>query len=364
MKRIVLLGATGSIGRQTCEVVAAFPEEFQMVGASCGSNRAALNAVAERFAISPGHLAFGEESKGLAKLDCDLVVVAIPGAASLRPAIAALEAGHDLALASKEVLVMAGELVTRICASTGARLWPIDSEHCAIAQCLRGEDASTVRRLVITASGGPFWQLPKDQWSEITIDQALKHPTWSMGKKVTIDSATMMNKGLEIIEARWLFGIDADRIDAVIQPQSLVHAMVEFCDGATIAQVAPADMRIPISYALSGGRRLPDITEPVQLTGQAIEFHSIDQELFPAPSLARAALRAGGCLPVIMSAADEAAVGLFLEHRLSFAEIVPAVEKAMAAAPHGAVSSMESVISAAAWARDFVSQQASTGAIA
>src|SRR5207302_5597092 len=302
-RRIVLLGATGSIGRQACDVIARFPDRFELVGAVAGRDAAGLAAVADRFAgprtavvapdanatLPPGCASGIEAACDIAAMDADVVCVAITGAAALRPTLAALDAGRLVATATKEVLVMAGELVRARAAATGARVIPIDSEHSALWQCLRGEDPGTVEQLVLTASGGPFLNRPIETFASITPDEALAHPTWRMGPKVTLDSATMMNKGLEIIEAHFLFDIDYALIQVAVHPKSLVHSYVAFCDGAIVAQLGVPDMRVPIALALADGERLPGVGPPLELRdGPGLEFFTVDGRRFPAVAVARA----------------------------------------------------------------------------
>jgi len=319
-RRVVLLGATGSIGRQCCDVIGRFPDRFELVGAAAGSDVAGLTEVVERFGVRcaavvtprsgmslPEGMDAGVEAVcDVAAMDSDVVCVAIPGAAALRPTLAALDAGRTIATATKEVLVMAGELVKARAAATGARILPVDSEHSALWQCLRGERAETVRRLVLTASGGPFRQRDPSTFSSVTVEEALRHPTWSMGPKVTIDSATMMNKGLEIIEAHFLFDVAYPAIGVVIHPRSIVHSFVEFIDGAVVAQLGVPDMRVPIALALADGERLPGIAAPVQLTaGASLEFFEVDSARFPAVDLARSVGERGGITPAVLNAANE-----------------------------------------------------------
>ncbi len=281
-RRVVLLGATGSIGRQACDVIARFPDRFELVGAVAGRDAAALEAVATRFNVARTALVYPDASTGLpsgcasgidaaceiAAMEADVVCVAITGAAAIRPTLAAIDAGRAVATATKEVLVMAGEIVKARAAASGARIIPIDSEHSALWQCLRGEDPASVSRLVLTASGGPFLRRPLDTFDSITPAEALAHPTWNMGPKVTIDSATMMNKGLEVIEAHFLFDTPYESIDVAIQPTSIVHSWVEFRDGAVVAQLGVPDMRVPIALALADGERLPDVGPPPRPPGR------------------------------------------------------------------------------------------------
>ena len=369
----MLLGATGSIGRQACEIVAAHPDRFELVGVVAGRNAAALGEVVRRFGVprsavvdpQPGALlpegcGVGLEAAcEIAALDADVVCVGISGAAALRPTLAALDAGTDVATATKEVLVMAGELVRARAAATGARVIPVDSEHSALWQCLRGEDVASVRRLVLTASGGPFRERPLETLRDVTVDEALRHPNWSMGPKITVDSATMMNKGLEIIEAHFLFEMPYARIDVVIHPPSVVHSCVEFCDGATLAQLGLPDMKVPIALALSGGRRLEGVCAPVDLAAASpLEFHPVDPRRFPAVGLARRAGEAGGGAPCVLNAANEAAVAAFLGGACRFDEIVPLVERTLDAAPASADPSLDDLVALDGWAREQVAATA------
>jgi 1-deoxy-D-xylulose-5-phosphate reductoisomerase len=344
-RRVVLLGASGSIGRQALDVIERFPDRFELTGAVVGHDPSALARLVERHHLTrvavveppagaeiPGWCGVGVEAACdvAATEEADVVCVGITGAAALLPTLAALDAGHDLAIATKEVLVMAGELVRARAAATGAALLPVDSEHSALWQCLRGEQVDAVARLLLTASGGPFRDRPIDDFATITVEEALRHPTWVMGPKVTIDSATMMNKGLEIIEAHFLFGIPYRRIDVLIHPTSIVHSMVEFVDGATVAQLGTPDMRVPIALALSGGERLPGICGPVRLEQTAgLEFFEVDAARFPAVALARQAGHLGGGAPCVLNAANEAAVAAFLAGGCRYIDIVPLVETAL-----------------------------------
>jgi 1-deoxy-D-xylulose-5-phosphate reductoisomerase len=366
-RRVVLLGATGSIGRQCCDVIDRFPDRFELVGAVAGSDVAGLRAVVERFHVEraavlsprPGQpgagMPTGPDAVGdVAAMECDVVCVAIPGAAALAPTLAALDAGRTIATATKEVLVMAGELVKARAAATGARILPVDSEHSALWQCLRGERAESVTRLVLTASGGPFRQRDPATFAGITVAEALRHPTWNMGPKVTIDSATMMNKGLEVIEAHFLFDVPYARIGVVIHPRSIVHSFVEFVDGAVVAQLGIPDMRVPIALAIADGERLPGIAPLVQLTdGLPLEFFDVDAARFPAVAVARAAGETGGVAPAVLNAANEVAVAAFLEQRIGYDAIVPLVAETLAAAPAITAPAMAAVLDADAWAREF-----------
>jgi 1-deoxy-D-xylulose-5-phosphate reductoisomerase len=376
-RRVVLLGATGSIGRQCCDVIARFPDRFELVGAVGGSDGDALADVLARFGVRhaalvsprpgrsvPDGAAIGIEAAcEVAAMDCDVVCVAIPGAAALRPTLAALDAGRTIATATKEVLVMAGELVRARAAASGAGILPVDSEHSALWQCLRGERADSVSRLVLTASGGPFRERDPATFASITVEEALRHPTWNMGPKVTIDSATMMNKGLEIIEAHFLFDVAYARIGVIIHPRSIVHSFVEFVDGATVAQLGIPDMRVPIALAITDGERLPGIAAPVQLTGAAaLEFFEVDSARFPAVGLARAAGEAAGVAPAVLNAANEVAVAAFLDRRLAYDGIVPLVAEAIAAAPRVEDPSLDDVLAADGFARVFAEERAGASA--
>jgi 1-deoxy-D-xylulose-5-phosphate reductoisomerase len=354
VKGISILGSTGSIGRNVLRVVDAFPERFRVVGLAGGGNtellaqqvarhrprvvsvatRAALDSLARLVDLAGIEAGFGEAGMVAVATHplAETVVASLVGAVGLVPAYRALEAGKDLALANKETLVMAGELMVSRAAAGGHRILPIDSEHCALHQCLAGRQTADVRRLVLTASGGPFRARPASELDSVTPDEALSHPTWSMGPKITIDSATLMNKGLEVIEARWLFGVGEDRIDVVIHPQSVVHSMVEFRDGTVLAQLGVTDMRLPIQYALS----YPEVWEAaiprLDFTrGLVLEFEAPDPRRFPCLGLAYRALSGGGTLPAVLNAANEEAVASFLNRRLSFGSIPEIVADAMEA---------------------------------
>ncbi len=365
-RRVVLLGATGSIGRQACDVIERFPDRFRLVGAVAGSDVAALAAVVRRFGVErsalvsaapaatlpPGCESGLDAACRVAAMDSDVVCVAITGAAALQPTLAALDAGRLVATATKEVLVMAGELVRARAAAGGARVIPIDSEHSALWQCLRGEDVATVKRLILTASGGPFRDRPVETLGSVTPAEALRHPTWVMGPKVTIDSATMMNKGLEIIEAHFLFDVDYPRIEVAINPDSVVHSYVEFWDGSLIAQLGAPDMRVPIALALTDGERLPGVGRTLELRGAApLELHPVDLERFPAVQVARRAGERGGVAPAALNAANEVAVAAFLDGRCRFDEIVAMVERAVESAAEISAPSLDDVLEADRQAR-------------
>lgn len=327
-KRLILLGATGSIGTSAVDVVRTHPDDFRLVAVSALRSREACEALAREFGARDY---VGEEAalRAVEENEADVCLVATVGASGLRPTLAAIEKGMDIALATKEVMVMAGELVTARARAKGVRFRPVDSEHSAIFQALQGGGA--VDRLVLTASGGPFLDGPADL-STVTVEQALNHPRWKMGPKVTVDSATMMNKGFEIIEARWLFDVPADRIDVVVHPESVVHSLVTFVDGSTLAQLSPPDMRVPIQYALSWPARLPAVRKPLNLAALgALTFRAPDPVRFPCLALVREALRHGGLAPAALSLADEAAVRDFLAGRIRYIDIPNVLEKAIAA---------------------------------
>jgi 1-deoxy-D-xylulose-5-phosphate reductoisomerase len=286
-----------------------------------------------------------------------MVVAAAVGAVGLVPTYRALEAGKDVALANKETLVMAGELMVAQAQARGGRLLPIDSEHCALHQCLDGRTAEEVRRLVLTASGGPFRNRPRETFAEVSTREALNHPTWSMGRKITIDSATLMNKGLEVIEARWLFGVPPERVDVLIHPQSVVHSMVEFVDGTVLAQLGVTDMRLPIQYALSYPERWPAAIPGLDFSrALRLDFDVPDRERFPCLGLAYAALRRGGTVPAVLNAANEEAVAAFLDERIPFTAIPETIAAVMEAHPGGALHRLEDVLAADAWARATTSE--------
>jgi 1-deoxy-D-xylulose-5-phosphate reductoisomerase len=348
--RVVVLGATGSIGRQALEVITAHPDAFEVAGLSSGSDAAALEVLASAHGSPPTGLGT-EAAVELAQLeDADVVLNAVVGAAGLEASLAALEAGKTLALANKESLVAGGELCLAAQRRGGGRIEPVDSEHAALAQCLGGLGSGDVVRVVLTASGGPF--LRRKDLSGITPEEALKHPTWSMGPKITIDSATLMNKGLEIIEAHHLFGFSYDRIGVLVHPQSMVHAVIELADGSSLMQAAPADMRIPIQAALEAdGPRRP-LCEPLDLAlAPSLEFEEVDLERFPAPALARAAGSAGGSCPAVLNAANEESVRAFLGHRIPFSGIVAVAEEVLSEHDRIEAGNLETVLEVDRWAR-------------
>jgi len=349
---VAILGATGSIGQQTLDVIDRNPGRLKLFGLTEGrrTSKRAAEHVIQGQAGEPDFDA--RVTAMVTDPRCDLVVVAIPGARALAPTMAALHAGKEVALATKEVLVMAGALVMKAAGQRGIR--PIDSEHSAIWQCLWGEERKSIRRLVITASGGPFWAHPDLDLDQVTVEQALNHPRWSMGPKVTVDSATLMNKGLEVIEAHHLFGVPLAQVSVVIHPQSTVHSVVEFIDGSLKAQLGRPDMRLPIAVALGYPDRLPDAVPPSVLEELGpLEFHPLDEARFPAVGLARGAAQAGRGRPAVLNAANEEAVNAFLAREIPFSGIIRTVEQALEAFPGGG-ESLEDILEADRWAREFV----------
>ena len=349
---VAILGATGSIGQQALDVIDRNPSRLRLFGLTEG-RRSARRTADHMIQGQAGDRDFDERVEAMVTDPrCDLVLVAIPGARALAPTLSALKAGKEVALATKEVLVMAGALVMKAAGERGLR--PVDSEHSAIWQCLWGERPEDVRRLLITASGGPFWAHPDLDLDQVTVDQALNHPRWSMGPKVTIDSATLMNKGLEVIEAHHLFGIPLDQISVSIHPQSVVHSVVEFIDGSMKAQIGRPDMRLPIAVALGYPERLPDAVPPAPLEElSGLEFHALDESRFPSVRLARQAAAAGQGRPAVLNAANEEAVSAFLGGAIPFSGIVQTVEGALNAYPGGG-ESLPEILEADAWAREFV----------
>ena len=371
-RRVVILGATGSIGLQALDVITRSGGELQVVALSAGDSWRELVAQAERHHVSRIALADGvaaarageawtdgevlSGSEGLVKLitdaDADLVLNAIVGSAGLVPTVAALGEGVDLALANKESLVVGGELVTQLAEATGAVIIPVDSEHSALHQLLSIERPGTVDRLILTASGGPFRGRRRAELQDVTVEQALAHPTWDMGGKITIDSATLMNKGLELIEAHYLFGVPYRQIEVVVHPQSIVHSLVQLCDGATLAHLGYPDMRVPISYALHYPERVDVPVEPLDLIEMAtLTFEAVDEQTFACLRLAREAALAGGTAPCTLNAANEVAVHAFLGGRLRFPEIAEVIEETLAERAPAPVHSFDSLAAADAEAR-------------
>jgi 1-deoxy-D-xylulose-5-phosphate reductoisomerase len=397
-KRLVLLGATGSIGESTLKVAHDIPERLEIVGLAANTNAEKLAAAANttrakticlvdetKMSILRSRLEYqpkivtGEEGlRQIARLDdADMVLIAIVGTAGLHPALDAIEAGKDLAVASKEILVMAGEAVTEAAQKRGVNILPVDSEHNAIFQCLEGKhrtsnleprtadsegsasavqrsafDVSDVRRIILTASGGPFRKTPPEKFAEITVEEALKHPTWSMGPKITIDSATLFNKGLEMIEAHWLFGVEMKRVEVVIHPQSIVHSMVEFADGSMLAQLSYSNMCFPIQYAVTWPDRVPNTLPPLDFASLGkLEFEVPRYEHFPALNLARQAGETGGTMPAVMNAANEVAVAAFLDRQVRFPQIWQTVATVMDRHQRVAHPDLDEILRADQWAR-------------
>lgn len=368
---LVLLGSTGSIGRQTLDVVRAMPERFNILGMAAGRNLDALEAQAHEFgpkyiwaaSDDEARLAgIGRESGALvtamdemaADPDGDVLVVGTAGRAGLEPTLTSLERGGAVALANKEVVVMAGQLVRDAVERGGGQLRPVDSEHSAIWQCLWGEEDHEIRRILLTASGGALRHLPADELAGVTPEQALDHPTWNMGDKITIDSATLMNKGMETIEAKWLFDVPYERVEIVQHAESIVHSLVEFGDGSVKAQLGYPDMKLPIQLALSYPARLEPTVEPLDLASVGtLNFSRPDLDRYPCLKLAQQAGRAGGTYPAVMAAADEVAVEAFLERRIGFTEIAEYVHQAMDAHRSTSDPEIEAIDAADAWARGF-----------
>ena len=370
---MVILGSTGSIGVQALDVLSRTdPDELRVVGLSAGSAWRELIDQAREHGVTRIALADGDAAarasevwtegqvlggpEALVRLvtetDCELVLNAIVGSAGLVPTVATLGEGIDLALANKESLVVGGELVTTLAEATGAAIIPVDSEHSALHQLLAGERAGTVDRLVLTASGGPFRGRSAAELEEVTVEQALAHPTWEMGGKITIDSATLMNKGLELIEAHHLFGTPYDQIDVVVHPQSIVHSMIQLCDGATLAHLGYPDMRVPISYALHYPERVDVPVRPLDLIElSSLTFEAVDEDTFACLRLAREAAQAGGTAPCTLNAANEVAVHAFLKQRLRFLDIARVIEETLAQLPAKQVHSFDSLADADAQAR-------------
>ncbi len=347
-KRIIILGATGSIGRNAIDVARTHADDFQVVALAARRSHAACTQLAAQL----GAKAYvGEDAavRAVEENDADICLVATVGLSGLRPTLAAIDKGMDIALATKEVMVMAGELVARAAQAKGVRFLPVDSEHSAIFQCLNGARPAEIDRLILTASGGPFLDGPADL-STVTVDQALHHPRWKMGPKVTIDSATMMNKGFEILEAHWLFGVPAERIDVVVHPESIVHSLVTFTDGATLAQLSPPDMRVAIQYALTAPRRLPSERARLDLAALGrLTFRAPDPVRFPCLRLVQEACVAGGLATATLAAADELAVAKFLAGEIGYLDIARYIETCLNEAPRAACESVEAVLAAAEW---------------
>ena len=372
-KRVVILGATGSIGESALKVARDIPDRMEIVGLAANRNaeklaaaanetraqsvclvdETKLNILTRELEYKPRILGGQEGLLEIARLtNAEMVLVAIVGTGGLRPALAAIEAGKDLAVASKEILVMAGEIVMREASDNDINVLPVDSEHNAVFQCLEGKSSSDVRRIILTASGGPFRELPRKDFDSITPEQALKHPTWNMGPKITIDSATLFNKGLEMIEAHWLFGVEMQRVEVVIHPQSIVHSMVEFADGSTLAQLSYSNMCFPIQYAVTWPDRVSNSLPPLDFSKLSrLEFFTPRYEDFPALNLARRAGETGGTLPSVMNAANEVAVAGFLERQVRFPDIWQIVEEVMNRHTSVAHPNLDAILQADQWAR-------------
>jgi len=371
-KRVVVLGATGSIGDSTLKVAHDIPERMEIAGLAANSNVEKLAIAANktrapavclvderkidilRLKLEYGPKIFVGENglREIARLEgADMVLIAIVGTAGLHPALDAIETGKDLAVASKEILVMAGEAVTSAAQKSGVKILPVDSEHNAIFQCLDGRP-SEVRRIILTASGGPFREMRASELGAVTVEQALKHPTWNMGPKITIDSATLFNKGLEMIEAHWLFGVGMDRVEVVIHPQSIVHSMVEFTDGSTLAQMSYSDMCFPIQYAVTWPDRVPNTLPPLDFsTLGKLEFEIPRYDDFPALNLARRAGETSGTLPAVLNAANEVAVAAFLNRQIRFPQIWKTVAQVMDRHQVVAHPDLDAILAADQWAR-------------
>ena len=375
MKKITILGSTGSIGCSALDVIGKNPERFQVVALAAGKNIALLKKQIEKFkpkvvAVSAKESALQlrdslttkdkvkifydqEGLKEIASLpSADVVISAISGSAGLIPTLAAIEAGKDIALANKETMVMAGEIVTGRAIKKSVKIIPVDSEHSAIFQCLEGQTSKNLRRIILTASGGPFLNFTGNELKKVSLSQTLRHPNWKMGKKVTIDSASMMNKGLEVIEAKWFFNVDFSHIDVLIHPQSIVHSMVEFVDGAFLAQMGIPDMKLPIAYALTYPERIINDLPSLNLvkTGN-LEFRNPDIKKFPCLGLAYAAGICGGTAPVVLNAADEIAVAAFMEKKIRFIDLPKIIETVLDL--HNSINnpSLDDILQADLWAR-------------
>jgi len=373
-KRVVILGATGSIGESALKVARDIPERMEIVGLAANSNAEKLAAAANEtraqsvclvdetkidalqraLTYKPRIFAGQKGLREIARLtNAEMVLVAIVGTGGLRPALAAIEAGKDLAVASKEILVMAGEIVMREARDNDVQVLPVDSEHNAIFQCLEGKSSLDVRRVILTASGGPFRETPGKDFDSIIPEQALMHPTWNMGPKITIDSATLFNKGLEMIEAHWLFGVEMKRVEVVIHPQSIVHSMVEFADGSTLAQLSYSNMCFPIQYAVTWPHRVPNSLPPLDFSKLSrLEFFTPRYDDFPALKLARRAGETGGTLPAVMNAANEIAVAGFLDRQVRFPDIWQIVEEVMNRHTSVAHPDLDAILQADQWARN------------
>ncbi|WP_309065194.1 1-deoxy-D-xylulose-5-phosphate reductoisomerase [Microbacterium sp.] len=351
MRRVIVLGSTGSIGTQALDVIRANPRRFELVGVAAGSNAELLARQAEDFHVEHTALGAAEAEQLVRDVETDVVLNAITGSIGLGATLAALQAGRTLALANKESLIVGGELV--LAAAAPDQIVPVDSEHSALAQALRSGGPGEVRRLVVTASGGPFRGRTRAELTAVTPAEALAHPTWDMGRVVTTNSATLVNKGLEVIEAHLLFGVPYDDIEVVVHPQSIVHSMVEFVDGSTIAQASPPDMRLPISLGLDWPHRVGGVGRPLDwTTATSWTFEPLDEEAFPAVALAKAVGRAGGTFPAVYNAANEQAVDAFHDGRLPFLGIVDLIDRVVDAHDAPDRLTLDSLAEAERWARE------------
>lgn len=378
-KGISILGSTGSIGKQALDVIESFPTKFSVVGLAAKGNLRTLEAQIKKFSPRVAFVEKEEDERrlvprlgrtntviyfgesGLEKValhkDANILVVAIPGARALLPTLKAIKAGRTIALASKEILVAAGDIVMDEALRSKARILPLDSEHSAILQCLKSEDPKKIKKLILTASGGPFLRTPLDELPGISPEKALAHPTWQMGRKVTIDSATLMNKGFEVIEAHHLFGVPYSKIEVVVHPQSIIHSMVEFTDGSLIAQMSAPDMRLPIQYALIGLERAENNWKKLSFSeGMSLSFEKVDEKRFPLLSLAYEAGGSGGTFPAVLSAADEAAVEMFLAGKIKFGEIFKVINSVLKKHEWIKKPTIEDIIEADRWAKEEASQ--------
>ena len=378
MKHIAILGSTGSIGVQALEVIDHHPDLYRITTVAAYHNDQLLEAQINKYSPLVAVLVDEQAAERLNKryrgntkilsgadglltaaslVETDIVLTSMVGAAGIRPTLAAIEAGKDIALANKETLVAAGEIVTALAAQTGSRILPVDSEHSALFQCLQGEQRSDISRLILTASGGPFRGYSRDRLQTVTVAECLRHPNWTMGKKITVDSATLINKGLEVMEAKWLFGVDLDKIEVVIHPQSIVHSMVEFIDNSTIAQLGRPDMRVAIQYAFTWPERMTSPAGSLDWRqASKLEFMPPDKETFTGLALAYQVGKAGGTLPCVFNAANEVAVNAFLDNKLSFLHIYDIIETTVA--NHSAVQQpgVQEIFAADCWARQYAQE--------
>ncbi len=375
MKNLSILGSTGSIGVSTLEIVASHPDRFRVIALTAGRNLELFARQIRQFAPRIAVVASADDTRHLKELctgldvkilggveglitaatadEAEMVVAAIVGAAGLVPTAAAIRAGKDVALANKETLVTAGHLFMDLVKKHGVKLYPVDSEHSAVFQSIEGHRSGDIEKIILTASGGPFLNTPAEQLARVTVRDALNHPNWSMGRKITIDSATMMNKGLEVIEARWLFDVPVEKIDVNIHPQSIIHSMVEYIDGCVIAQLGTPDMKAPIAYALSYPERVSTGVKPLDLTSMsALTFFRPDMDKFRCLGLAYRAINDGESMPAVMNAANEIAVEAFLEGRIGFVQIAETIERTMNAHSARDLCSIEEVLEADQWGRE------------